>query len=67
MNLKDKISSIRLKYKFIKDSNELIYLLKKEYKIEYEKENILDLTELEIENSKINYGYFNEYQKTIRT
>ena len=68
-NLQDQISLLMSKYEDIKDVNELIYLLNKEFKTNYNNEDLLNyyisLTELEIANREIDYGYFNEYNELI--
>lgn len=60
-NLKTEISLVYLKYKNIKDVSELIYLLKKEFNHEYNHEDILNvdvsMTDIEIANKTIEYGY----------
>lgn len=60
-NLKTEISLVYLKYKSIKDISELIFLLKKEFNHEYNHEDILNfdvsMTDLEIANRTIDYGY----------
>ena len=60
-NLKTEISLVYLKYKSIKDISELIFLLKKEFNHEYSHEDILNfdvsMTDLEIANRTIDYGY----------
>ena len=60
-NLKTEISLVYLKYKSIKDISELIFLLKKEFNHEYNHEDILNfdvsMTDLEIDNRTIDYGY----------
>lgn len=60
-NLKTEISLVYLKYKSIKDISELIFLLKREFNHEYNHEDILNfdvsMTDLEIANRTIDYGY----------
>ena len=67
LNLATEISLLLSKYENIKDHNELIFLLKKEFNKAYSKEDILNyyipMTELEIENRFIEkYGYFHKYR-----
>lgn len=64
-NLKTEISLVLSKYNDIEDVTELITLLNKEFNKNYSEEDLLNyyvnLTELEIENRKINnYGHFYE-------
>ena len=67
-NLKTEISLVYLKYKSIKDISELIFLLKKEFNHEYNHEDILNfdvsMTDLEIANRTIDYGYNLENRDT---
>lgn len=64
-NLETQLSLLLSKYKSIKDNSELLYLLNKEFDTKYTEEDLFNyytsITELEIENNKINYGYFSEY------
>lgn len=68
--LETQISLVLSKYENIKDNTELISLLEKEFNVKYSEEDILNyylcITDLEIENSKIHYGYFNEYSEDFR-
>jgi hypothetical protein len=64
-DLETKLSLVLSKYENIKDSTELLYLLNKEFNTKYNEEDLLNyylcVTDLEIENNKIDYGYFPEY------
>lgn len=67
MNLKTEISLLLSKYENIKDDNELIFLLNKEFDKKYNKQDLLNyyvsMTELEIDNRIVNnYGYFNQHR-----
>jgi len=63
-NLKTEISLVLSKYQDVEDVTKLISLLNKEFNKNYSEQDLLncyiDLTELEIENRKINYGHFYE-------
>lgn len=63
--LQTRMSLVLSKYESIEDITELILLLEKEFNVKYSEEDILNyytnITDLEIENRKIDYGYFNEY------
>ena len=66
-NLKTEISLIYFKYKEVKDNNELISLLNEEFGKQYSLDDIINLdismTENEIANKIINYGYNLEYKE----
>lgn len=69
-NLEVQVSLVLSKYRDVKDSAELIYLLNKEFNIQYSQDDLLslhvDLTELEIADRTIEaYGNFTECEYSI--